>query len=123
MTAKTDQLFADAPLLPERGILRRDFGIETAMEAQSRDAPDYCDALFEAICAIARKQPTVHIDDVLRIFHRKPHHPNANGGPWLRARRERIVRPSGRFARCTVDPNKNAHVYPVLESLIYRSAA
>lgn len=112
-------LFENPVFFGERGLMRMDRGICLAMEAQERDDLRYCDALYECICAIARAQETVHIDDVLRRFKRKPEHPNANAGPWRRAKNDRIIKPSGHVRRCSVDQCKNAHIYPVYESMIY----
>jgi hypothetical protein len=113
------ELFENPAFLGERGLIRMDRGICLAVEAQDRDDGSYTDALYECICAIAREQLTVHIDDVLKRFTRKPAHPNANAGPWRRAKNDRIIRPSGHVRRCTADSCKNAHIYPVYESMIY----
>jgi hypothetical protein len=116
-------LFDNPFFMGERGLVRMDRGICLAVEAEDREQPDYCDALYDCICEIARVQETVHIDDVLRRFTRKPGHPNANAGPWRRAKNDRIIFPSGHSRRCSLDAGKNAHIYPVYNSLIYRRAA
>lgn len=110
-------LFESPVFFGERGLIRMDRGIGLAMDAMDRDDLDYNDALFECIVAIAGIQDTVHIDDVLRRFKRKPTHPNANAGAWRRAKNQRYIWPSGHVRR-TVDPGKNAHIYPVYNSLL-----
>jgi hypothetical protein len=115
-------LFENPKFFGERGLMRMDRGICLAVEAQEREEEGYCDALYECICSIAREQETVHIDDVLRRFTRKPAHPNANAGPWRRAKNDRIIQPSVHVRRCSADQLKNAHIYPVYLSLIYRSS-
>lgn len=113
------ELFENPSFLGERGLIRMDRGICLAVEAQEREDQSYTDALYNCICGIAREQATVHIDDVLKRFTRKPSHPNANAGPWRRAKNDRIIKPSGRGLRCSTDSCKNAHIYPVYESMIY----
>lgn len=114
-------LFENPIFFGERGLIRMDRGICLAVEAQELDAPGYGDALYQCIFDVASEQQTVHIDDVLRRFSQKPHHPNANSGPWRRAKNDRIIRPSGASRRCTIDAGKNAHIYPVYNSLIWRN--
>lgn len=113
-------LFENPVFFGERGLIRMDRGICLAVEAQDREDLSYCEALYECICGIAKAQPTVHIDDVLRRFKRKPTHPNANAGPWRRAKNDRIIHPSGTARRCAADSGKNAHIYPVYTSLIFK---
>lgn len=79
-------LFDNPVFLGERGLIRMDRGICLAVEAQDRDEIGYCDALYECICSVARVQETVHIDDILHRFSRRPDHPNANAGSWRRAK-------------------------------------
>lgn len=112
-------LFENPAFFAQQGLVRMDRGICRAVEAQDREDVTYTDALYGCICEIAREQSTVHIDDVLRRFRRKPAHPNANAGPWRRAKNDLVIRPSGHVRRCSADSGKNAHVYPVYESLIY----
>lgn len=114
-------LFEHPFFVGNRGLIRMDRGICLAVEAQEIDEPGYGEALYRCICDIAQQQETVHIDDVLRRFRRKPHHPNANAGPWRRAKNEHVIWPSGLSRRCSLDAGKNAHVYPVYKSLIWRS--
>src|SRR5690348_2592311 len=73
-----------------------------------------------AYVALARRQPSIHVDDMLRAFTDKPSHPNAWGAVWQRAIREHMIIRSERVRACTVDPTKHKHLYPVYMSLIYR---
>jgi hypothetical protein len=98
----------------------RDRGMSLAADAQDRALPGFSDMAFNHICDLASRHEFVHIDLFLNSFHIKPEHPNAFGAPWQRAKRERIIEHSGRVRPCTVDPAKNAHLYPVYRSLIYR---
>jgi hypothetical protein len=111
-------LFENPEFLRDYGLLRMERGIGLAMDAVDREDLEYNEALFQCIVSIATTQDTVHIDDVLRRFKRKPAHPNANAGAWRRAKNQRYIWPSGRRLRCTVDPIKNAHDYPVYNSLL-----
>lgn len=113
-------LFENPVFFGERGLIRMDRGICLAVEAQEREAPGYSDVLYQCIFDIASEQETVHIDDVLRRFTLKPKHPNANAGPWRRAKNDRIILPSGASRRCSLDSGKNAHIYPIYKSLIWR---
>lgn len=113
-------LFDNPTFMRERGLIRMDRGICLAVEAQEVDAPGYGDTLYQCIFDVASEQETVHIDDVLKRFTLKPHHPNANAGPWRRCKNDRIITPSGMSRRCQLDAGKNAHVYPIYKSLIWR---
>lgn len=116
--------FHDASFLNLRGLARMDRGIAMAQDAEERVQPEYGDALFQCICDVAVAQELVHIDDILIRFSRRPHHPNANAAPWRRAKAEGVLALSDRPGRrCTVDAGKNAHVYPVYRSLIFKRTA
>jgi hypothetical protein len=66
---------------------------------------------------VARRQSTVHVDDVLSIFNVKPSHPNAWGAPWQRAIKNGIIERTG-TVRPSTDAKKNSHQYPVYRSNI-----
>ena len=101
-----------------QAILRRDRGIAMAAAAQDEKVPGFSELAYSHICNLARRHEEIHVDLFLQTFPIKPDHPNAFGAPWLRAKRNRIIEHSGRVRPCTIDPNKNAHLYPVYRSLI-----
>jgi hypothetical protein len=103
----------------EHAKLRRDAGMATAAAAQDEETPGFTELAYQHIVELARSNPTVHIDQFLSTFTLKPSHPNAFGAPWQRAKRNKIIVPSGEALPCTVDSKKNAHLYPVYRSLIY----
>lgn len=104
-------------------ILRRDHGMALAAEAQERAVPGFAELAYRHICNLAAENEEVHIDLFLRTFKLKPEHPNAFGSPWMKAKRDGIIKHSGRVRPCTVDPAKNAHLYPVYTSLVCRVSA
>ncbi len=101
------------------GAALRDCGMAVAEAAQERKSPGWSKRYYAAIERRALAYPTVHRDDVSLDFTEEPHHPNAAGGPWQRARRNGILALSGEL-RETRDPKKHRHQYPVWLSLIYR---
>jgi hypothetical protein len=111
-----DDLFAWAD-----GAALRDARIMTAAEAQERCAPGWAERAYQAIRTVAWCSPTVHVDDVLRVFPDRPLHPNAWGAIWSRAIRERVISRTGQI-RETQDRRKHRHQYPVYRSLIYGAA-
>lgn len=94
-------------------------GMQLASVAQELIAPGWADKAYAALVAIARRQPSLHVDDVRREFSDAPSHPNAWGAVWHRAIREHNIIHSGRVKPST-DPTKHRHQYPVYLSLIYR---
>ena len=100
-------------------IVRRDRGIALACEAQDRAVPGFSELAYAHICNLARHNREVHIDLFLSTFHIKPEHPNAFGAPWQRAKRDGIIKHSGRVRPCTVDPAKNSHLYPLYVSMVW----
>lgn len=98
---------------------RRDIGMGRAADAEDRDQPSFGDTAFEAIKAIAERQDTVHVDDVLQNCTVRPHHHNAWGAVWMRAIKANLIRRTGAVRPCMTDPKKNGHNYPVYESLIF----
>jgi len=100
------------------GPALRDQGMAIAAHAQERDAPGWSGRAYAAIMIVARSQPTVHVDDVLKIFTEHPSHFNAWGSVWQRAIKDGILARSGQF-RQTRHGKKHSHQYPVYLSLIY----
>lgn len=98
---------------------RKQAGMKLALFAQDEKVPEWSELAYRAIVAIAKRQETVHIDDVLRAFAAKPIHPNAWGSVWQRAIREDVIAHTGRVRKCSSDPKKNAHQYPIYSSLIF----
>ena len=105
-----DDLFAHA----EAKALR-DAGMA---QASSRD-PSFGDRAFQAIERIARRQPHVHVDDLLSELNERPSSPNAMGAVWLRAIRAGFIERSSEMRPCATDPKKHAHNYPIYFSRIY----
>lgn len=101
------------------GAVRRDAGMAIASAAQERAAPGWSERAYQAICLVARFQPTVHIDDVRRIFAEEaPGHPRAWGQVWVRAVKVGVIEATG-TVRKTTDPRKHCHPCPVYRSLLY----
>lgn len=98
---------------------RRDVGMQIAANAQDTEMPNFTEMAYRHILGLARDHREIHIDLFLASFKLKPSHPNAFGAPWQRAKRNGIIQHSGRVRPCTVDPMKNAHLYPVYTSLIF----
>lgn len=94
---------------------RRDTGMARAAEAQGEK---WSDIAYTAIERVARRQVTVHVDDILRENIPAPAHPNAFGSVWLRAIKRGIIQRSNQTKPCTVDPAKHAHRYVVYFSRI-----
>lgn len=92
----------------------------TAETAELLVTPRFADAAYAAIERIARRQSTVHVDDVLKECSIKPSHPNAWGAVWMKAIRKGLIQRSDRVRPCATDPKKHAHQYPVYESLVWR---
>lgn len=96
----------------------RDAGMSVAAFAQDSKCPDWSDLAFAAIVYIARKQSTVHVDDVLQAFDLKPEHPNSWGAVWMRAIKTGVIERSGQMRPCITDPGKHKHQYAVYRSNI-----
>ncbi len=112
-TATLGPLFDHAA---DQEAARRDEGIERATGASS---PIWRELAYRALVDLARTQPTVHIDDLMRVVSRPDDgHPNANGGIWLRAIRAGVIERSGEYV-ATALPGKRRHVYPRYTSLVY----
>lgn len=102
-------LFAEANANRDRGMAK----------VASRH-PDFQEAAYRALVALAERQEFVHIDDFLRVFTRQPSHPNEFGPVWGRAQKDGVLVPTDRSKRST-DPKKNAHRYPIYRSLVWRA--
>jgi hypothetical protein len=116
MSAPARDLFSHA----EEAEARKRDGMKLALIAQDEKVPEWSELAFRAIVAIAKRQETVHIDDLLREFSAAPEHPNAWGSIWQRALREDVIVHSGRVRTCRGDPKKNAHQYPIYQSLVFK---
>ena len=101
----------------------RDTGMALASEAQEAKTPGFSAHAYAAIVLVARRQPTVHVDDVLATCEAQPEHANAWGAVWARAIRDGVIRRSGEVRLCRSDPRKHRHAYPVYKSSLYRKAA
>lgn len=99
---------------------RRDRGMALAADAQDRVEPTWSDDALRAIETVARRQATVHVDDVLPLVSPPAHH-NAWGSIWLHAIRAGVIVKTDRRRRST-DPKKHAHEYPVYASRLWRNA-
>jgi hypothetical protein len=97
----------------------RDVGMVEAEFAEALTGSDYSEALYAAICHVARRQCEVHIDHVLAHCKVKPRHPNASGQPWRRAIKDGVITHSGRVRPCVSDPIKNLHQYPIYNSGLF----
>ena len=101
---------------------RRDTGMARAAAAQERATPDFAAGAASAIYWLARCQPTVHIDDLLRAAPTlRPSHFNAWGAVWRAAVRAGWIERNGEY-RPSADPTKHAHMYPVYNSRIFGGA-
>jgi hypothetical protein len=100
----------------EKARLARDAGMATAAAAEGAE---FAVEAYATIVNIARRQATVHVDDVLTTMKIKPVHPNAWGRVWVEALKNRVIEPSGATRLCKSDAGKNAHRYLVYRSLIH----
>jgi hypothetical protein len=108
---------ADATALRDSGMIEAEF-------AERLTGSDYPEALYAAICYVARRQCEVHIDHVLPMMKgRKPSHPNCAGAVWVRARRDGTLLGEIGRRKCLSDPTKRAHVYPVFRSGLFHGRA
>lgn len=88
------------------------------MALAASHSPSFSDAANEALVRIARRQLTVHTDDLLReLGSIRPNHPNAFGAVWARAIHEGVIQRTTERRR-SADPKKHCHEYPVYLSLI-----
>ena len=101
------------------GANLRDEGTSLAQDAQDATAPGWSERAYAAIVAVACRADEIHRDDVCAVFTEDPEHFNAWGAVWLRALRDRVIAPAGKYRRSR-DRKKHAHVYPVYRSLVRR---
>lgn len=101
---------------------RKQAGMRLALVAQDEKMPEWSELAYRAIVAIAKRQETVHVDDILREFDAQPVHPNAWGSVWSRAIRDNVIAHSGRVRPCTAHARKNKHNYPIYQSLVFEGA-
>lgn len=99
---------------------RKRVGMKLALVAQNEKAPEWAELAYRAIVAIAKQQETIHVDDLIKADLPKPHHPNAWGSVWQRALRDDVIVHTGRVRKCLADPKKNAHQYPIYQSLVFK---
>ncbi len=104
--------FRDAQTLRDQGLAQA-----------AANAPIFSALALQAIEAIARRQPQVHIDDVLSAGVTAPAHPNAWGAVWLKAIRKGFIMRTAATRPCKTDRKKHAHAYPVYASLIFKPEA
>ncbi|WP_061023935.1 hypothetical protein [Bradyrhizobium sp. CCH5-F6] len=102
-----------------QAVQARDAGMIEAEFAEVLSGSSYCDALYAAICYVARRQCEVHADDVLPLVKVKPLHPNAAGSVWRRAMKDGVLLGEVGRRRCATDVVKKAHVYPVYRSGVF----
>jgi hypothetical protein len=88
------------------------------MSVKAAVVPGWAERAYQAIVAVARFRPTVHVDDVLLIFTEEPKHPNAWGLVWVRALRDRVISRTETM-RETRDRRKHRHRYPVYASKLF----
>lgn len=101
----------------------RDTGMARAAEAEDRSETGFADALYAAIVAVAKRQATVHFDDVNPLLTVRPLHFNASGSVWLRAIKDGVIVATGRTRPCATDRRKRAHNSPVYRSTLFGRAA
>jgi hypothetical protein len=91
---------------------------DDGMAQAAAHSPSYVDALYAAIGIVARRQPTVHVNDLSGHSLPEPNHRNAAGPAWQRAVHGGVLQRTNQFRECT-DPAKRARMAPVYFSLIY----
>jgi hypothetical protein len=96
----------------------RDTGMARAAAAQDRADPSYRAAVLEAIKSIARRQATVHVNDLYNLGIERPKHHNVMGSIWREAANHRWIAMTDRTAPC-IDPLKHRHRSPIYKSLIF----
>jgi hypothetical protein len=101
----------------------RDVGMVEAEFAETLSGSDYPEALYAAICHVARRQIEVHIDDVLLHCKVQASHPNAGGAVWVRAIKDGVIIRTGTIRPCVSDPGKHKHNYPVYRSGLFHGRA
>lgn len=105
--------------IASQAVQARDIGMLKAEFAEALTGSDFAEVAYAAICHVARRQSEVHVDDVLRYCKVKPSHPNCWGSVWARAKRDGTLLGEVGRRKCTSDPLKHAHVYPVYRSGLF----
>lgn len=101
---------------------RRDAGMDAAAEAEDRRQPAFGSVAYAAIVSVARRQATVHVDDVLAECSMRPKSPNAWGSVWAQAIKDGVIVKTGRTRPCATDRRKRAHDYPIYRSMLFGRA-
>lgn len=113
MNASAPDLFAFS-----EAKARRDAGMAQA-EAH---APGFSALAYAAIERVARRQGSVHVDDVIAEGLPPAPHPNVWGAVWARAIRAGLIARTTETRPCRRDPKKHAHRYPVYLSRVALAA-
>lgn len=98
------------------GAEARDAGMIEAEFAEVVSGSTYTDELYNAICAVARRQEEVHVDHVIPLVKTKPTHFNSAGAVWMRAIKEGVILKTGMTRPCMTDSGKHRHSSPVYRS-------
>ncbi len=112
MTQSAPSLFDYAERLRDNGIIEAEF-------AEALTGSDYSEALYAAICHVARRQCEVHVDDICHRLKARPLHPNCAGQVWRRAIKEGVLLKTGMVRPCLADPVKHLHESPVYRSGLF----
>jgi hypothetical protein len=99
----------------------RNRGMSLAARAEDFVQPDFAQAAYIAIRAVALRQELLHVDDIRRQCLIEPSHFNSWGAVWMRAIRDGLIERTGQYRKST-DPKKHAHQYPIYLSLIVKRA-
>jgi hypothetical protein len=118
MQSAPQQLSFD-DIIARQAMNARDAGMIEAEFAETLSGSDYPEALYAAICHVARRQIEVHIDDVLRHCKVQASHPNAAGSAWVRAIKDGVILRTGTVRPCLSDPKKRVHNYPLYRSGLF----
>jgi hypothetical protein len=99
----------------------RDAGMIEAEFAETLVNPDFAETAYAAICHVARRQATVHVDDILQHCRVRPSSPNSWGAVWMRAIRDGVIERTGTVRPCVTDPGKHLHQYPIYASGLFHA--
>lgn len=92
---------------------------DAGMALAVAQSPHFAAIAYAAIVTVAKRQATVHVDDVLAECSARPRHFNSWGAVWMRAIRSGVIVRSGKLQHCRVDRGKHAHAYPVYRSCLF----
>jgi hypothetical protein len=101
------------------GAAARERGMGLAADAEDAHNPDFRELALNAIRRIAKRQSTVHVNDLFAEITERPVHPNCMGSIWREAAKNDWIIMTDRTRQC-IDPKKHRHRSPVYQSLIYR---